>query len=160
MHIQSISYEWKIISTSSNSICYSDRFVVCHESNSMNIFGVVLFKAWHTSWSVFLNCLLLKNVQYVFVTTWGIFLFPCVVSVYLILTLSTGDPFDANPPQSEHGAVVIDMQEADMVELLTQDEKHSVEVLHTFRNKVPPQGCGHLPSQEKTWGTAVYIILE
>lgn len=73
-----------------------------------------------------------------------------MVPVYLILTLSTGDPFDANPPQSEHGAVVIDMQEADMVELLTQDEKHSVEVLHTFRNKIPPQGCGHLPSQENS----------
>lgn len=58
-------------------------------------------------------------VKYVSVATWGIFIFLRVVPVYLILTLSTGDPFDADPPQSEHGAVVIDMQEADLVELLT-----------------------------------------
>ncbi len=36
----------------------------------------------------------------------------------MILTLSTGDPLDANPPHSEHGAVMIHVQEADLAELL------------------------------------------
>ncbi len=60
----------------------------------------------------------------------------------LSLTLSTGDPFDANPPEDEHGAVMIHMQEADLVELLPQDEKDCVQELHSFGNVVPPEsGC-------------------
>lgn len=42
------------------------------------------------------------------------------------LTLSSGDPFDANPPEDEHGAVVVDVEKADLVELLPQDEKDCV----------------------------------
>lgn len=42
------------------------------------------------------------------------------------LTLSSGDPFDTDPPEDEHGAVVVDMEKADLVELFPQDEKDRV----------------------------------
>lgn len=53
--------------------------------------------------------------------------------------LATGDPFDANPPQNEHGAVVVDVQEADLVKLLPHDEEHCVQKLHPLGDVVPPQ---------------------
>lgn len=62
----------------------------------------------------------------------------------LSLTLSTGDPFDANPPEDEHGAVVIDMEEADLVELLPHDEKDCVQELHSFGDVVPPESRCYL----------------
>lgn len=60
------------------------------------------------------------------------------------LTLSSGDPFDANPPQDEHGAVVVDMEKADLVELLPQDEKDRVQKLHSFGDVVPPESRCYL----------------
>lgn len=54
------------------------------------------------------------------------------MNVNSALTLSTGHPFDSDPPKCEHGAVVVHMQEADLVELLTQDEKDRVQVLHSL----------------------------
>lgn len=50
----------------------------------------------------------------------------------MLLTLSSGHPFDANPPEGEHGAVVVDVQEADLVEFFPQDEKHCVQVLYAL----------------------------
>lgn len=52
------------------------------------------------------------------------------MTISKILTLSTCNPLDANPPQSEHGAVVINVQKGDMVELLTKDEKHCVQIFN------------------------------
>lgn len=43
-----------------------------------------------------------------------------------LLTLSSRDPLDANPPEDEHGAVMVDVKEADLVEFLPQDEKDRV----------------------------------
>lgn len=62
----------------------------------------------------------------------------------LLLTLSTGDPFDANPPEDEHGAVMVDVEEADLVELLPQDEKDCVQKLHSFGDIVPPESRCYL----------------
>ena len=53
--------------------------------------------------------------------------------------MSTGDPLDTNPPEDEHGAVVVDVEEADLVELLPQDEKDCVQKLHSFGDVVPPE---------------------
>lgn len=65
-------------------------------------------------------------------------------SLILWLTLSTGNPFDSNPPEDEHGAVMVDVEEADLVELLPQYEKDSVQELHSFGDVVPPKSRGYL----------------
>lgn len=65
----------------------------------------------------------------------------------LSLTLPSRDPFDANPPEDEHGAVMVDMEEADLVELLPQDEKHRVQELHSFGDVVPPESRCYLKTK-------------
>lgn len=62
----------------------------------------------------------------------------------LSLTLSSRDPFDADPPEDEHGAVMVDMEEADLVEFLPQDEKDCVQELHSFGDVVPPESRCYL----------------
>lgn len=42
------------------------------------------------------------------------------------LTLSTCNPLNTNPPQSEHGEMVIDMKKTNLVEFLPQDEEHCI----------------------------------
>lgn len=61
-----------------------------------------------------------------------------------VLTLATRNPLDADPPQDEHGAVMIDVQEADLIKLLPHDEEHCVQKLHPLRDVVPPQGRRYL----------------
>ena len=58
--------------------------------------------------------------------------------------MSSRDPFDANPPEDEHGAVMVDMEEADLVELLPQDEEDGVQELHSFGDVVPPESRRYL----------------
>ena len=41
-----------------------------------------------------------------------------------VLTLSSSDPFDPNPPEKEHGGMVINMEESYLFVLLAKDEKH------------------------------------
>lgn len=64
--------------------------------------------------------------------------------MHILLTLSSCHPFDADPPQREHGAVVVDVQESDLVELFPQDEKHRVQILDALRDEIPPESAGHL----------------
>lgn len=59
-------------------------------------------------------------------------------------TLSAGDPLDANPPEDEHGAVVVDVEEADLGDLLPQDEKGCIQEFHSFGDVVPPKSRGYL----------------
>lgn len=66
-----------------------------------------------------------------------------------ILTLSTRDPFDTDPPEDEHGAVMVDVEEADLVELLPQDEKYCIQEFHSFGNIVPPQSRCYLQTQKQ-----------
>lgn len=81
--------------------------------------------------------------------TWEVNLTACgsqrELLLYSLLTLSSCHPFDADPPQGEHGAVVVDVQESDLVELFPQDEKHRVQILDALRDEIPPQSTGHLP---------------
>lgn len=61
-----------------------------------------------------------------------------------LLTLSTWDPFDSDPPEDEHGAVVVHVEEADLVELFPQDEEDCVQEFHSFGDVVPPQSRCYL----------------
>lgn len=70
--------------------------------------------------------------------------------LHILLTLSSCHPFDADPPQREHGAVVVDVQESDLVELFPQDEKHRVQILDALWDEIPPESAGHL-SHTWTW---------
>lgn len=67
------------------------------------------------------------------------------ICFYEILTLSSSHPFDAYPPQREHGAVVVHVQEGNLIELLPQDEKHCVQILNALGDEIPPQSSCHLP---------------
>ena len=40
------------------------------------------------------------------------------------LTLSTSNPLDSDPPQKEHGGMVVDMQERHLAVLLTKNEEN------------------------------------
>lgn len=54
------------------------------------------------------------------------------------LTLSTCNPFNTNPPQGEHGEVVIDMKETNLVKFLPQDEEYCIQIFNSFRDIIPP----------------------
>lgn len=71
-----------------------------------------------------------------------------VIMKSVLLTLPSRDPFDADPPEDEHGAVMVDVEEADLVELLPQDEKDCVQELHSFGDVVPPQSRCYLKTSE------------
>lgn len=61
-----------------------------------------------------------------------------------LLTLSSCHPFDADPPEREHGAVVVDVQESNLVEFFPQDKKHCVQILNSLWDEIPPQSSCHL----------------
>lgn len=61
-----------------------------------------------------------------------------------LLTLSSRHPLDADPPEREHGAVVVDVQEGHLVELLPQNKEDRVQILDALGDEVPPQGSCHL----------------
>ena len=44
--------------------------------------------------------------------------------MYTELTLTTSNPLDPNPPEEEHGGMVIDVEERDLVVLLAKDEEN------------------------------------
>lgn len=66
-----------------------------------------------------------------------------------LLTLPSCHPLDADPPEREHGAVVVNMEESHLVEFLPQDEEHRVQILDALGDEVPPQSSSHLQEREK-----------
>lgn len=54
------------------------------------------------------------------------------------------NPLDANPPEEEHGAVVVDVQEGQLSVLLPQDEEDGITELEEFGEVVPPYCIGYL----------------
>lgn len=61
------------------------------------------------------------------------------------LTLSSGYPFDPDPPQREHGGMVVDVQEGDLVAFLPSYEEHGVKEFNQLADVVPPQCLRNLP---------------
>lgn len=62
---------------------------------------------------------------------------------------STGHPLYSDPPQDEHSAVMVDVQERQLLVFLTQNEEHSVDELNKFRNVIPPNRSDHLETKEQ-----------
>lgn len=60
------------------------------------------------------------------------------------LTVSTRHPVHDEPPDVEHGGVMVDMQEGDLVVVLPQDEEESVHKLDEFGEVIPPEYINHL----------------
>ena len=56
----------------------------------------------------------------------------------LVLTCSSSIPLDSDPPEEHHGAVMVDMEDGDLVVFLAQDEKECVEKLNNFGEVVQP----------------------
>ena len=42
----------------------------------------------------------------------------------MLLTETTGNPFDTNPPKQRHGRMVVDMKKADLCILFTKHKEH------------------------------------
>lgn len=53
-------------------------------------------------------------------------------------TRATGHPFDADPPQREHRAVMVDVQERQLIILFSQHEKQTIAEFDTFGEVEPP----------------------
>lgn len=62
----------------------------------------------------------------------------------MVLTVAAGDPVHHKPPNVEHGGVVVDMQDCDLVVVLAQDEKERVHEFYEFGEVVPPEDLDDL----------------
>ena len=67
-----------------------------------------------------------------------------------MLTLSSCNPLNSNPPQRKHGTVMIHVKKRDLVVFLPQDKKHRVQILNSFRYKVPPQSSSYLQKERES----------
>lgn len=74
---------------------------------------------------------------------------PCVR-----LTVAAGDPVHHEPPDVEHGGVVVHVQDRDLVVVLTQDEEEGVHELYEFGEVVPPEDTDNLR------GKSISVTLE
>ena len=61
-----------------------------------------------------------------------------------ILTQSSGNEHHHPPPDVQHGGVVEDVQECDLVVLLAQNHQNGVVQLNRLREEVPPQNVCYL----------------
>ena len=50
-----------------------------------------------------------------------------------------GDVLDPDPPEAEHGGVVVHVEEGQLLLLLADDEEHRVEHLKELAEVVPPE---------------------
>lgn len=64
------------------------------------------------------------------------------------LTVSTGHPVHDEPPDVQHGGMVVDVQEGDLVVVFAQDEEEGVHELDEFGEVVPPQHVDDLQRQQ------------
>lgn len=60
------------------------------------------------------------------------------------IRVATGDPVHHEPPDVQHGGVVVHMQDRDLVVVLTQDEEEGVHELYEFGEVVPPEDTDNL----------------
>lgn len=60
------------------------------------------------------------------------------------IRVATGDPVHHEPPDVEHGGVVVHMQDCDLVVVLAQDEEEGVHELNELGEVVPPEHADDL----------------
>lgn len=53
--------------------------------------------------------------------------------------LASRNEHDAKPPDIEHGAVVEDVEESDLIVLLSQHHQYGIRKLDQLREEIPPQ---------------------
>ena len=73
------------------------------------------------------------------------------------LTISSHKPFCYHPPYHHHGAVMVDVQEGDLVVLLAKYEEECIEEFNDFGEEVEPDDTGHL---KKWWVGGCSVVLE
>lgn len=61
-----------------------------------------------------------------------------------VLTRTPGHPLHTDPPEEEHGGVVVDVEEGQLVGLLAYDEEKRVGELHQLGHVIPPEGTSYL----------------
>ena len=60
------------------------------------------------------------------------------------LTVATGDPVHHKPPDVQHGGMVVDVQDRDLVVILPQDEEEGVHEFDELGKIVPPEDTDNL----------------
>lgn len=60
------------------------------------------------------------------------------------IRVATWYPVHHKPPDVEHGGMVVDMQDCDLVVVLAQDEEKCVHEFYEFREVIPPKDTDDL----------------
>lgn len=60
------------------------------------------------------------------------------------IRVATGDPVHHKPPDVQHGGMVVDMQDRDLVVILPQDEEEGVHEFDELGKIVPPEDTDNL----------------
>lgn len=58
--------------------------------------------------------------------------------------MTTGHPVHNEPPDVEHAGMVVDVQECDLMVVLSEDEEEGVHELDEFGEVVPPENIHDL----------------
>lgn len=74
--------------------------------------------------------------------------------------MATGDPVHDKPPDVQHGGVVVDVQDRDLVVVLAQDEEEGVHELDEFGEVVPPEDFDNLKGRHRQclWRTTLHAL--
>lgn len=60
------------------------------------------------------------------------------------IRVAAGDPVHHKPPDVEHGGMVVDVEDGDLVVVFPQDEKEGVHELYELGEVVPPEDADNL----------------
>lgn len=60
------------------------------------------------------------------------------------IRMAAGDPVHHKPPDIQHGGMVVDVEDRDLVVVLTQNEEEGVHEFYEFGEVVPPKDTDNL----------------
>lgn len=60
------------------------------------------------------------------------------------IRMAAGNPVHHKPPDVEHGGMVVDVQDCDLVVILAKDEEEGVHEFYEFGKVVPPEDADDL----------------
>lgn len=73
--------------------------------------------------------------------------------------MAAGDPVHHKPPDVQHGGMVVDVEDCDLVVVLTQDEEEGVHEFYEFGEVVPPKDTDNLRGRGHQCFSAVLPLI-